>query len=128
MWPAAYSNVIGVGATDDFYVRAPWSNYGNALVSLAAPGTDVITMYPKNHYAMVSGTSFSAPLVAGGAALLVDLNKKTDEAAAAVRPLACQADRPGIGSGRVGSVSGLHQLAEENQRQQRRTIDTNNNI
>jgi subtilisin family serine protease len=83
VWPAAYSNVLGVGSTDDFYVRAIWSNYGNDLVSLAAPGTNVIAMYPKNHYAIVSGTSFSAPLVAGGAALLVDLNKKTDENAAA---------------------------------------------
>jgi thermitase len=83
VWPAAYANVIGVGSTDDFYVRAPWSNFGDALVSLAAPGADVITMYPQNHYAKVSGTSFSTPLVAGGAALLVDLNKKTDGAAAA---------------------------------------------
>ncbi|MCU1235733.1 MAG: fervidolysin [Candidatus Solibacter sp.] len=83
VWPAAYANVIGVGATDDFFVRASFSNYGNALVTLAAPGTDMITMYPKNHYAKVSGTSFSAPLVAGAAALLVDLNQKTDEKAAA---------------------------------------------
>jgi subtilisin family serine protease len=51
-------------------------------VSLAAPGQDIITMYPRNHYAKVSGTSFSAPLVAGGAALLVDLNNRLNEAAA----------------------------------------------
>jgi subtilisin family serine protease len=82
VWPAAYSNVIGVGATDDFLIRAQYSNYGDNLVTVAAPGNDVITMYPINHYAKVSGTSFSAPLVAGGAALLVDLNKKTNEAAA----------------------------------------------
>jgi subtilisin family serine protease len=93
VWPAAYSDVIGVGATDNFLQRAWFSNFGEPLVSLAAPGQDIITMYPKNHYAMVSGTSFSAPLVAGGAALLVDLNKKTndDTAAAALshaKPLA----------------------------------------
>jgi thermitase len=83
VWPAAYDNVIGVAATDNFMQRAWFSNYGQPLVSLAAPGQDIITMYPQNHYAKVSGTSFSAPLVAGGAALLVDINKKIDDTGAA---------------------------------------------
>jgi subtilisin family serine protease len=82
VWPASYSNVIGVGATDNFLQRAWFSNFGQPLVMLAAPGQDIIAMYPRNHYAKVSGTSFSAPLVAGGAALLVDLNRKTNEDAA----------------------------------------------
>jgi subtilisin family serine protease len=82
VYPAAYPTVMGVGATDNSLQRAWFSNYGSPLVSLAAPGQDIIAMYPKNHYALVSGTSFSAPLVAGGAALLVDLNKKINEAGA----------------------------------------------
>jgi subtilisin family serine protease len=46
----------------------------------------VLTVYPRNHYAQVSGTSFSAPLVAGGAALLVDMAVQIDgtEASAAL--------------------------------------------
>jgi subtilisin family serine protease len=80
VWPAAYGNVIGVGSTDDTLVRSLFSNFGGE-VSLAAPGEALITTYPstdsglKQHYAEVWGTSFSAPLVAGAAALLVDVSE-----------------------------------------------------
>jgi len=47
-------------------------------VTLAAPGEGLITIYPKEHYAQVWGTSFSSPLVAGAAALLLDIDNKTD--------------------------------------------------
>ena len=96
VWPASYSNVIGVGATDNFLQRAWFSNFGDPLVTLAAPGQDIITMYPRNHYAKVSGTSFSAPLVAGAAALLVDLNNKTDGDAAATALSHARALAPGL--------------------------------
>ena len=49
---------------------------------MAAPDEGVITTYPMQHYAIVSGTSFSAPQVAGAAALLVEINKKTDQSLA----------------------------------------------
>jgi len=63
-------------------IRSLFSNFGNPLVSLAAPGEGDITVYPANHYAQVWGTSFSAPLVAGGAALLADISKHVDGSAA----------------------------------------------
>ena len=78
VWPAAYSNVIGVAATNNNGVRSLFSNFGNSLVTLAAPGEGVITTYPLQHYAQVWGTSFSAPLVSGAASLLLDMNVKTD--------------------------------------------------
>jgi subtilisin family serine protease len=82
VWPASYSDVIGVASTNNSLIRSSFSNYGNSLVTLAAPGEADVTVYPGNHYAQVWGTSFSTPLVAGGAALLVDINNKTDEATA----------------------------------------------
>jgi len=82
LWPASYSNVIGVASTNNAYVRSLFSNYGTPLVSLAAPGEANVTVYPGNHYAQVWGTSFSTPLVAGGAALLVDVNKKINQSGA----------------------------------------------
>jgi subtilisin family serine protease len=78
VWPAAYRSVIGVAATDNMGIRSLFSNFGNSLVTLAAPGEGVITTYPQQHYAQVWGTSFSAPLVSGAASLLLDMNVKTD--------------------------------------------------
>jgi thermitase len=68
-YPAGYSQVIGVAATDLQDVKAPFSNYGLA-VYVAAPGVNIISAYPGNHYAVLSGTSFSAPMVAAQAALM----------------------------------------------------------
>jgi subtilisin family serine protease len=68
-----------VGATDNSDVRSLFSNYGTNS-TLAAPGEGLITTYPSTnygltqHYAEVWGTSFSAPLVSGTAALLVDID------------------------------------------------------
>jgi subtilisin family serine protease len=78
VWPAAYSSVIGVAATNNKGIRSLFSNFGNSLVTLAAPGEGVITTYPKQHYAQVWGTSFSAPLVSGAASLLMDMNSNTN--------------------------------------------------
>jgi len=68
-YPAGYPQVIGVAATDLHDVKAPFSNYGIA-VYVSAPGVNIISAYPGNHYAVLSGTSFSAPLVAAQAALM----------------------------------------------------------
>ena len=79
VWPAAYSNVIGVGSTNNSDIRSLFSNYGTDA-TLAAPGEALITTYPSSnlglqqHYAEVWGTSFSAPLVSGTAALLVEID------------------------------------------------------
>jgi subtilisin family serine protease len=74
VYPAAYPRVIGVASTTMASLRSPFSNYGTQTVSLAAPGEGVVVAYPGNNYATAWGTSFSAPLVAGAAALFLQMN------------------------------------------------------
>jgi subtilisin family serine protease len=71
VYPAAYKNVIDVGSTTNQDKPSTFSNYGAPPLLLAAPGEAVVTTYPFNTYAAGWGTSFSAPLVAGGTALML---------------------------------------------------------
>ena len=68
-YPAAYSSVIAVAATDINDIRAPWSSTGPA-VELAAPGRYIYSTIPGG-YDTYSGTSMAAPHVAGTAALVI---------------------------------------------------------
>ncbi|MGB9462131.1 MAG: S8 family serine peptidase [Candidatus Acidiferrum sp.] len=81
VYPAALnSSVMGVASTSDYDTRSTFSNYGDTDVWIAAPGEYVISTYPGGTYASASGTSFSSPLVAGSADLLMSakpsLNQK----------------------------------------------------
>ncbi|PTX64360.1 thermitase [Melghirimyces profundicolus] len=68
-YPAAYANAIAVGATDPNDNKASFSSYGT-WVDVAAPGVDILSTYPTNSYAYLSGTSMATPHVAGLAGLL----------------------------------------------------------
>ena len=78
LYPAAYPEVIAVGASTASDARAGFSSYGNNL-DVLAPGTagDVCSSYypgtpdPSQYNCGFSGTSFAAPIVAGLAALLL---------------------------------------------------------
>ena len=69
-WPAAFQEVLGVASTDLSGQLSMFSNHGPNLVSLAAPGEELITIYPGGLYAVAWGTSFSAGLVSGATTLL----------------------------------------------------------
>jgi subtilisin family serine protease len=68
-YPAAYGGIISVAASDTSNKKASFSNYGS-YVTVSAPGVNVISSFPGGYYAAVSGTSFSAPIVAAEAALM----------------------------------------------------------
>ncbi|HMF93113.1 MAG TPA: S8 family serine peptidase [Vicinamibacterales bacterium] len=77
VYPAAYRNVVAVAATGNTDQRSSFSNFGDADVTLAAPGEGVTTTYPGGHYASASGTSFSAAWVSGAVALLLQEDATT---------------------------------------------------
>ncbi|MCP5068550.1 MAG: S8 family serine peptidase [bacterium] len=91
--PAGLEHVIAVGASDSTDAHAVFSNWG-AGIDLVAPGTDVLSLRARRsdlmqdipgvryeagegfvgddrRYYRASGTSFSAPIVAGVASLLL---------------------------------------------------------
>jgi hypothetical protein len=84
VYPAALqSDVMGVASTSNQDTRSSFSNYGNAIVWVAAPGEAIVSTYPFNTYAAGWGTSFSAPFVSGGAALLHNLSAPINQSGAA---------------------------------------------
>jgi subtilase family protein/Big-like domain-containing protein len=114
VYPGGLRNVVGVASTSstDPPTRSPFTNYGDALVSLGAPGEAVITTYPGGHYAGAWGTSFSTPLAAGGAALLLQVDPTLDQAKA--QDLLGRAERmgPGMGKGRLNLYESVRNVSD----------------
>jgi subtilisin family serine protease len=104
VYPVAYAKVLGVGATNNNDVRSSFSNFGDT-VDIAAPGEGIISTYPRGRYAAGWGTSFSAPMVSGAAALLnqVKRNITVDQTAQAISQ-AARVNSPGLGAGRLDLV------------------------
>jgi thermitase len=69
-YPAACDNVVAVSATEPNDTLSSYSNFGS-WIDLAAPGSGILTTNSGGSYGSWSGTSFSSPIAAGVAALVL---------------------------------------------------------
>lgn len=109
VYPAGYNTVIGVGSTSNTDGKSVFTNFGTNSIFVAAPGEGVITTYPGGNYAAGWGTSFSAPLVAGEAALVLQARpdyRPGDVANAVSRAIQVQQ----MGHGRVDFCQALSNI------------------
>ncbi|HEU4401836.1 MAG TPA: S8 family serine peptidase, partial [Candidatus Polarisedimenticolia bacterium] len=71
--PAGFANTLSVGGTDMLDGRENFSSYGS-WVDVSAPGDSLYTTTVGGNYGFGTGTSFSAPYVAGLAGLILSKN------------------------------------------------------
>lgn len=74
-YPASYPYVVGIQASDEAGKLTDWSNFDcNPLneveYELTAPGSNILSTVPAGNFAAWDGTSMSAPIAAGVAALV----------------------------------------------------------
>jgi thermitase len=100
VYPGGLPGVVNVASTS--------TNYGAPPVWIAAPGEGVVTTYPWGTYAAGWGTSFSTPLTAGTAALMLGTNGGCRSASI---PLGLAAADPigdiDMGFGRLGTYQSV---------------------
>lgn len=73
--PARVKEAVTVGAIDSQGQKASFSNYGQC-VDVYAPGQDIMSAYPQGGYALMSGTSMAAPILAGVWSLKTDWDSR----------------------------------------------------
>lgn len=71
----AHDSILAVSATDENDARASFSSYG-PYVDVSAPGVNIYSAWSGGGYGNYWGTSFSSPIVAATAALVMAANSK----------------------------------------------------
>jgi major intracellular serine protease len=69
-YPAAYNEVISVGAIDENKSSSKFTN-SNKEVDIVAPGVKILSTLPGERYGLLSGTSMAMPHVVGALALII---------------------------------------------------------
>lgn len=92
---------MGAASTSNSDQRSTFSNYGNRVVWVAAPGEAIVTTYPFGFYAAGWGTSFSSPLVAGTASLVFNILPADNQTVAAWAIGHAKYIGPNMGNGRL---------------------------
>jgi subtilisin family serine protease len=111
VYPAGLQHVMGVASTNNQDQRSTFSNYGNQIVWVAAPGEGVITTYPFGLYAAGWGTSFSSPMVAGTASLILNMQPGDGQNQAAWAIAHAQFVGLNMGNGRLNADWALSSLS-----------------
>lgn len=114
-FPSSYHlpNVISVANLMFDGNLAQSSNYGSSTVNLAAPGTYIASTVTDNGYGFMTGTSMSAPMVTGVAAMVYSY--RTDMSLQDVRTAILNSARPMTGlQGRVSTGGMLDAYAAMN--------------
>ncbi len=75
-YPACYNGVICVANTTSSDTKAGSSNYGTRI-DVAAPGSSILSTIPYSGYDTKTGTSMSAPMVAGLLSLMKSFSPNT---------------------------------------------------
>jgi subtilisin family serine protease len=106
-WPAAYPDVIAIGAVGADRRPTAFSTRGDH-VALCAPGERVLTT-AIDGYQYATGTSFAAPFAAGAAALLVARSHRRARPidAETVRNILMRTAQPFAASGVSGCGAGI---------------------
>jgi len=127
-YPAAYTTVISVGATDITDSKSSFSNFG-PTIDVMAPGSGIYSTLSGtgNEYGSLSGTSMACPLVAGLCGLVLEQNPSFSPAEVKTAlQNGCEnidAVNPGfigmMGAGRINAfntLSGISGISEETER------------
>jgi subtilisin family serine protease len=109
---AENASVFTISATDQNDAKASFSSYGS-YVDLSAPGNYILTTDRSGGYSTWSGTSFSAPVVGGVAALMFSANPSISpsQVMSILEATAVDLGTPGydiyFGNGRVNAAAAV---------------------
>ncbi|WP_330301159.1 S8 family peptidase [Streptomyces sp. NBC_00503] len=114
--PTELPGVVTVAANGTGTTKASFSNFGQGVIDVAAPGSNVYSTAPGGGYSTKSGTSMATPHVVGVAALIASANpgitpaQIRDKLATQANDTACPSDTRCTGTTANNSFFGEGQV------------------